>query len=354
MSQQFETPTRPDVAAGAVAQYLRVKTPGAIAAAGASDVSIGTMELPCLAAGPCTVRLRTAQGTRKMVASEAITAGNSVYAAAGGKIAATGTVFEGIALESATADNDVIEVLPAWAADLVAAAGITLPTVTFNGATTVNKLIVPDNLADALSIVEGANKYVTIVTTNAGEKITLAKSLELSGAIDLIFTGTTGQSEITVVTNLADALSIKDSAGDLIVITTTTGAQVLAITPKTTFATGVQITGQVAQNQGAPAAIADGDTAVTAANLAAKILTMAATAARAPTVPTGTAMNAAVAEGQSIDWSFINLAAGAHTITVTAAADHTLVGKMTLAQNEQGLFRTRVSAANTAITYRLA
>ena len=33
---------------------------------------------------------------------------------------------------------------------------------------------------------------------------------------------------------------------------------------------------------------------------------------------------------------------------------HTLVGKMTLAQNEQGIFRTRCSASNTAITYRLA
>jgi hypothetical protein len=241
MSKYFETPTRPDTAAGAVAQHLRVKTPGAIAVAGASDVSIGTMELPCLAAGPCTVRLRTAQGTRKMVALDAITAGNAVYAAAGGKVASTGTVYEGIALETSTANNDVIEVLPAWAADLVAAAGITLPTVTFNGATTVNKLIVPDNLADALSIVEGANKYVTIVTTNAGEKITVSKSLEISGAIDLIFAGTTGQPEIVVPDNVADALSVKDSVGgaDIIVITTTNGSEAVAFTPKVTCANGL-------------------------------------------------------------------------------------------------------------------
>lgn len=106
--------------------------------------------------------------------------------------------------------------------------------------------------------------------------------------------------------------------------------------------------------QAAPAAIADDDAAITAANLQAKILTMAATAARAPTVPTGTAMNVIVGVGRSIDWSFINTAAGANAITVSVADDHTLVGYMVIGQNQTGRFRTRVSAANTAITYRLA
>ena len=182
MASYVETPTRSDTAAGSIAQHLRVKTPGSVAAAGASDVSIGTMELPCLAAGPCTVRLRTAQGTRKMVAVDAITKGNTVYAAASGKISATGTVREGIAMETSTADNDVIEVMDAVHVDLVASGGITLPTVTFNGATTVNKLAMPDDLADALSVVEGANKYLTFVTTNAGEKIQANKPVEITSA----------------------------------------------------------------------------------------------------------------------------------------------------------------------------
>lgn len=111
MSQFYESACRPDTAASAIGQYLRVKTPGAVALAGATDVSIGTMEDPCLAAGPCTVRLTNAQGTCKMVASEAITAGNPVYAAASGKVAASGTVIEGRAMEAATANGDIIEVL---------------------------------------------------------------------------------------------------------------------------------------------------------------------------------------------------------------------------------------------------
>lgn len=120
MSQYFESPTRPDTAAGAIAQHLRVKTTGALVVATATDVELGTMETPATAAGPTTVRLRTAQGTRKMVASDAITKNNAVYAAAGGKVAATGSVYVGTALEAAAADNDVIEVLPGPNTDVAA------------------------------------------------------------------------------------------------------------------------------------------------------------------------------------------------------------------------------------------
>ena len=111
MSQYFESACVPDTAAGAVAQFLRVKTAGAIATAGALDQSLGTMELPCTAAGPCSVRLKTAEGTRKMVAAAAISKNAYVYGAAGGKISsvANGNI-EGIAKEAATADGDVIEV----------------------------------------------------------------------------------------------------------------------------------------------------------------------------------------------------------------------------------------------------
>lgn len=111
--------------------------------------------------------------------------------------------------------------------------------------------------------------------------------------------------------------------------------------------------GSIIIDQGAPAAIADGDTAITAANLQSKILTMASsTIGRAPTVPTGTAINGIIAVGQAIDWSFLNT--GNQTVTITAATDHTLVGTMTIATVTAANFRTRCSAANTAITYRLS
>jgi hypothetical protein len=131
-------------------------------------------------------------------------------------------------------------------------------------------------------------------------------------------------------------------------------AVINALSSSAVNVTTLNVTNAIQQAQGAPEAVADGDTALTMAMIAKKILTMIATAGRAPTVPTGTQVNAALAIGDSVDWSFVNLAAGAHTITVTAAAASTLVGKMTLAQNEQGLFRTVCTAANTAITYRLS
>lgn len=125
MSQFVETPTRAFTAGAALALFLRVKlTAGKLAAAGSTDHELGTMEKPSFAdLDVVAVRLRTAQGTCKMVASEAITAGNAVYAAASGKIAASGTVLIGIALEAATANNDVIEVLRRQETSDSAAAG---------------------------------------------------------------------------------------------------------------------------------------------------------------------------------------------------------------------------------------
>jgi hypothetical protein len=111
MSQYVETPTKTFTAAGALGQHLRVITSGALALAGAGDVELGTMEIPCLVAGPATVRLRTAQGTQKFVANGAITAGDLVYAAAAGKVGSSGTVLIGEALETASGDGAVIEVL---------------------------------------------------------------------------------------------------------------------------------------------------------------------------------------------------------------------------------------------------
>lgn len=109
--------------------------------------------------------------------------------------------------------------------------------VAFTGATGANEIRIPDNLADGLSVEGTHGDFMVFVTTNAAEKIRIVEATDfeddvtLKGAIDLIFSGTTGQSEVVVQTNLADALSVKDSAGDLIVVCTTTGAQSITITP---------------------------------------------------------------------------------------------------------------------------
>ena len=116
MSQYVDGPSKAFTAGAAIAQYLRVKlTAGKLAVAGLTDKEIGTLEAASFAdLDTRTVRLRTAAGTTKMVASEAISAGSAVHTAAGGKVsdtAATTSFLIGTALSSASGDNSVIEVL---------------------------------------------------------------------------------------------------------------------------------------------------------------------------------------------------------------------------------------------------
>jgi len=55
--------------------------------------------------------------------------------------------------------------------------------VQFGGATTLNKISMEDNLADALNINQGGTSYMKFVTTNSGERIVVGKELVVSGAL---------------------------------------------------------------------------------------------------------------------------------------------------------------------------
>ena len=106
---------------------------------------------------------------------------------------------------------------------------------------------------------------------------------------------------------------------------------------------------------------------LTAANLLTGLVTVthAAGATQAYTLPTGTLLDAASTflVDEYFDWTVINLsAAAADTATITAGADHTVVGTMICqsAHSSTGTIhgnalrlRTRKTAANTFVTYRL-
>lgn len=117
MSQFVDANTKAFVADEAIAQHLRVKldSDGRVTVAGLADKEIGTAMTVAYAAGDTiTVKLRSGAGTHKMVAIEAIAAGATVYTEANGKVQDTAaqTAFQlGTALEAATNDGDVIEVL---------------------------------------------------------------------------------------------------------------------------------------------------------------------------------------------------------------------------------------------------
>jgi hypothetical protein len=165
MSQIHETNTMGFACAGAIAQYLRVilGSGNTVSAASASEVETGILEEAAFTAGDFkTVRLRTANGTMKMVANGAITLGADVYAAASGKIASSGTVPCGTALQAATTNGDVIEVLRQGLSGNLAddATGTTAATFTVDSDATTPKI--------ALSgVALGTGNFTTTLTTES-------------------------------------------------------------------------------------------------------------------------------------------------------------------------------------------
>jgi hypothetical protein len=55
---------------------------------------------------------------------------------------------------------------------------------------------------------------------------------------------------------------------------------------------------------------------------------------------------------EAFDWYVINTGA-TNAFTVAAGTGHTLVGSGTVALSSSGAFRTRKTAANTFVTYRI-
>jgi hypothetical protein len=107
------------------------------------------------------------------------------------------------------------------------------------------------------------------------------------------------------------------------------------------------------QVQGDPVAV-NVTGAVSAAAIQGGIVTSTTGAAVAGTVPTGAVFDLAaqMAVGDSVDWSVINT--GGNTFTVTAATGHTIVGVAAVLTVTSAAFRTRKTAADTFITYRLS
>ncbi len=107
------------IASVEIAQKLRVSikagtvtAPPEVEIAGVGDLGIGVNEVIVAATKNCAVEPYNKSGTLEMVADGVIAEGDEVYPAAGGKISATGAgVSLGKAMEAATADGDIIEIL---------------------------------------------------------------------------------------------------------------------------------------------------------------------------------------------------------------------------------------------------
>lgn len=101
-----------------------------------------------------------------------------------------------------------------------------------------------------------------------------------------------------------------------------------------------------------------GSATLTIAELLTKLITATSASAVGLTLPTGTLTDAGLGSGtmavdQSFTWGIINLGSSSGVVTLTAGTDHTIVGLATLAINTSAQFRTRKTAANTFVTYRI-
>lgn len=97
----------------AITAHQRVKlTATGVDVAGDEEYAIGFAQANAAAGENVAVRLVSSQGTFKAVAASAITLGDTLYAAADGKVESTGTTARFVALEAASGADAIIEVLP--------------------------------------------------------------------------------------------------------------------------------------------------------------------------------------------------------------------------------------------------
>jgi hypothetical protein len=101
-------------------------------------------------------------------------------------------------------------------------------------------------------------------------------------------------------------------------------------------------------------AVANTTTTLTAAQLLTGIITSTTAAAVSGTLPTGTLLDAAAGLdiNEAFDWYVINTGA-TNAFTVLAGAGNTIVGAAVVALGTTGHFRSRKTATNTFVTYRI-
>ena len=99
-------------------------------------------------------------------------------------------------------------------------------------------------------------------------------------------------------------------------------------------------------------------TTLTIAELLTGLITTSGTVAISLTLPTGTLSDAGITApalpvNGCFDWSIVNIGTSAAVVTMVAGTAHTIVGGATLAIATSAGFRTRKTAANTFVTYRI-
>ena len=109
--------------------------------------------------------------------------------------------------------------------------------------------------------------------------------------------------------------------------------------------------------QGAPAAV-NATATLTIAQLLTQLITTTSAVAVSLTLPTGTLCDAGITApalpvNGCFDWTISNLGTSTGAITLVAGTGHTIVGSAAIPIATPAGFRTRKTAANTFVTYRM-
>lgn len=126
-------------------------------------------------------------------------------------------------------------------------------------------------------------------------------------------------------------------------------------TPAAGTFTNLTVTTNLYFAQGAPVA-RNASTTLTIADLLTFIITATSASAVSLTLPTGTLTDAglpSIANDRAFDWSIINLGSSSGAVTLVAGTGHTIVGNAVTAISTVSLWRTRKTATNTFVTYRI-
>jgi hypothetical protein len=188
---------------------------------------------------------------------------------------------------------------------------------------------------------QGSDGNAFLVITSKG---TSAIRLQTGGSSQVLINNTT-----SAINQLGLSGSTAGQACSIITQGTDTDISMLLV-PK-----GLGI---VYTNQQTPVAV-DATNTLTIANLLTQIVTTTSATAVSLTLPTGTLTDAGISGGTSavntsFEWSIINLGSAVGAITLVAGTAHTIVGSTAIAVGASARLKTRKTATNTFITYRIA
>jgi hypothetical protein len=241
-------------------------------------------------------------------------------------------------------------------------------------------LDVTGDINSSTAIKVGGTALVTNAThsgdVTGATALTIANKITMTGTSPVAVSGSptviaAGAVAVSLVNDAAAAITQFDTAtlSALDTDVPTSKAVGTAISTHAALRTGVHGMGASYQiiQQGNPTAETTGAVTVTIAKMLTGIVSGNPSAARAYTLDTGANCDGGmtISTNEAFDWVLINLATTAtYIITLTAAAGHTIVGNPLIAAQSgttgglwgtsSAMFRTRKTAANTFITYRIA